>query len=304
MFSTVILPLDGSTLARRAIPYAVKIARAARGRLILFQALSAGESYDHAMAVLDAVADQLSKDGVATVARVRFGDAAKLILDTALSEQDCLIVMSTRGRAGVERWLYGSVADEVLRKADVPVMLIPMTCERSWSADRSFLILIPLDGSDLAEEALGPIRAFADVFGADMLLLRAVPPRTFSSTNADVDPPNDPETELDEARRYLESLAITLRAEGRVVRTLAVIDFPVPAIARAAREQNVDLIAMATHGSGGLTRLVLGSVATGTVHQATVPLLFIRPEAIPQQELSPGVLLGLTPAESTRDAGV
>ena len=92
----------------------------------------------------------------------------------------------------------------------------------------------------------------------------------------------DAEPELAGARQSLAALADPIRATGQAVQVLAAFGSPAATIARIAREQAADLIAMASHGRGGLARVVLGSVATGTLHRANVPLLLVRPAAVRQ----------------------
>src|SRR5262249_36450364 len=90
----------------------------------------------------------------------------------------------------------------------------------------------------------------------------------------------DEKAALDGVRRYLETIASRLRDHGRAVDTTVLVGYPPAAIAAVAREVGADAIAMATHGRGGLTRLVMGSVATGVLQRPPAPLLLIRPAAI------------------------
>ena len=84
--------------------------------------------------------------------------------------------MSTHGHGGLGRWLYGSVADEVLRRVPVPVLLVSAVCAQTWAQDQPLRVVAPLDGSDLAEEALGPARDLAATLGNELLLLGVVEP--------------------------------------------------------------------------------------------------------------------------------
>ena len=84
------------------------------------------------------------------------GGAADVIYETAASTQANLIVMSTHGHGGLGRWLYGSVADEVLGRVPVPILFVSAVCTQLWAADQPVRVVVPLDGSDLAEQALGP----------------------------------------------------------------------------------------------------------------------------------------------------
>jgi nucleotide-binding universal stress UspA family protein len=145
---------------------------------------------------------------------------------------------------------------------------------------------VPVDGSNLSEEALGPAAELAEMLGADLLLLRVVEPpvavlgdATFASFR--------PDEELAAAEQYLEGVAGRLRAEGRTVAARAAVGFASWEIGRAARDEGVDAIAMATHGRGGMARLVLGSVATLTLQRTPVPLLLARPAAVARAMAGP-----------------
>ena len=188
-----------------------------------------------------------------------------------------MIVMSTHGRTGLGRFIYGSVADELLRTSDLPVLLVPRDCEWSWPGDRTLRVLVPLDGSSLAEAVLGPACELADALDADLMLPHVTRPANVGPVKllqaVQIAPAG-----LGEDKRVgpsLESVAAKLRAPNRAVAVREVIGSPAPAIVRVAEEETVDVIAMTTHGRGGLARVVLGSVATGVLQRTSVPLLVV-----------------------------
>ena len=128
---------------------------------------------------LEAAAARVQADGV--TAEVDFqrylrGEAptANVILTAVQERQADLVVVSTHGRSGFARWYYGSVADGIVRGADIPVMLVPATVERQWPDNRTPRILVALDGSPLAEKILGPIARLASQLSAELLLVRVV----------------------------------------------------------------------------------------------------------------------------------
>jgi nucleotide-binding universal stress UspA family protein len=173
------------------------------------------------------------------------------------------------------------VADEVLRHSQTPVLLVPPHGERAWPTDRPLRVLVPLDGSALAEEALTTAELVAGAFGAELMLLRVVEPPVYplyGDGYAYI--PFDEDAELADAERYLQTQALRLRAAGTTTRTRTAIGQPSTVLAAVARDEQADVIAMATHGRGGLARLVMGSVATGALQRATVPLLLTRPAAL------------------------
>jgi nucleotide-binding universal stress UspA family protein len=302
---TIVVPLDGSPLAEGALPYAAALARAAGARLLLARAVLAvprpgqdpaaarAAAREAAGTALEAAAAGLRAGGLVAEGRVLYGEAASAVLELARAAGADLIVMSTHGRGGAGRWLFGSVADAVLRRATQPVLLVPSGAAGGWAAGRPLRVLVPLDRSAFAEEALGPAAALARVLGGELhLFYVAVPPPTAFAVPPGAYP-NDPrmffapESELAEAGRYLDDVAAKLGERGMSAARSAAIGDAATTIADTARRLACGMIAMATHGRGGLDRLVLGSVATGVVQHARVPVLLLRPAALARPAAGP-----------------
>jgi nucleotide-binding universal stress UspA family protein len=266
MSSTILVPLDGSVLAEQALPLAGQLGCAAAGRVVIVRVIADEQGEDDAdvQSYLKYAAGRLNYSGVPVETVVAHGDAANEILRAAHQYDAELLVMSTHGHSGPGRWLYGSVADEVLRSANLPMVLLPPAAQPELADRRPLRILVPLDGSSWGEAALDPARAWAERLGANLILLQVL----------------DPEAEVAGAMQYLEEVARHCRSESVHVVCRALPGRPVPStIARVAFDEAVDLIAMATHGRSGVARLVLGSVATGLVQRTDVPLLVVRPAA-------------------------
>ena len=291
----ILLPLDGSPLAEQAIPYAAALAKNAPARLILVRATQAQTLLDvdaidaqagvvsRADHELEAAAAKLRETGLDVDGYVYYERPVSAILDAARRHQVDLIVLSTHGRSGLGRVVYGSVADDVLRHAEVPVLLVPPMLDHAWPTDRPLTVLVPLDGSDLAEAALESAGLLAEGLGARLHLLQVVQPPTYPLYgDGYVYIPFDDEAERANARQYLEEQAEKLTGRGIGASIEVAVGAPDIVIARTAAEQQADVIAMATHGRGGLARLVLGSVATGTLRRAHVPLLLSRPLGLGQ----------------------
>jgi nucleotide-binding universal stress UspA family protein len=292
MARTILVPLDGSPLAERAIPYAAALARGNGARLVLVRAvlaralpgadMTSGDiaAIEEAETVLAAEAARLRAAGIEAEPYVYCDAADAAIVDAARHHRADLIVMSTHGRGGLQRWLYGSVADSMLRQVDVPVLLVPAACKTVWPPERQPRLLVPLDGTPLAEEALGAIREVLGPLGGDLVLLTVVePPRPHAADGAVYMAPFDAGTIAASARPYLEDQAAPLRADGFAVTTHTIVGQPAWAIPEVARGTQADLIVMASHGRGGLARLVLGSVAASVLSHASTPLLIVRPGA-------------------------
>jgi nucleotide-binding universal stress UspA family protein len=293
MIETILLPLDGSPLAERALAYATALARRSEAKIALVEAVRAHtfpgvdpsdaqvEVTSRAEAYLQSVVDRLAADGVHAEVHVCYDDPVHAILGAAARQRADLIVMSTHGRGGLSRMLYGSVADQILRHATIPVLLVPSVVEHAWPADGPLSLLVPLDGSELAAEALPPADLLTELFGARLTLLGVVQPMPYPLYGAGYAyVPYGLDAEVAEARGYLDDRAMRLSGDGARVETEVVVGEPARVIGEVARGRDVDVVVMATHGHGGLSRVILGSVATATLRHTTAPLLLVRPVAV------------------------
>jgi nucleotide-binding universal stress UspA family protein len=282
MFARILVPLDGSVRSERALPYAAGLAKAFGAELVLVHDETIGLRGDDTPAAADSIGRiedlvrSLEEMGLGVRMRVDFGPAAQAILRAADEERADVIVMSTHGRGGLGRWLYGSVADDLLRHATLPIVLVSAACERNWSIEGPFRLLVPLDGSPLAEAALGPAGEVADALGAELVLLRVVEPADGFAALGTAYLPAKSHGVLDEAQAYLDGISTSPSMAGRMTSRRIAAGDPAAKIAAVARDENVDLIVMSTHGSGGLARLTMGSVATSVLHRAATPMLLVR----------------------------
>ncbi|MCC6179488.1 MAG: universal stress protein [Chloroflexi bacterium] len=312
MFTTILVPLDGSSLAERALPFAARLARCDDATVVLARALppdgteapgAAPAALANARATTDEIAGRLRADGIAVQVVTRQGPAADVILHLARENAAGLIVMATHGRGGLGRQVFGSVANAVMRRADVPVLFVPMAGRPSWPGQTRLHALVPLDGSPLAEAGL----AVGIGLGLDLTLMRVVEGEDYIEPHGPACPechavpsigngatpgvaPARVQRYLDKAIRSLPSRSgVTVRRRA-VIPMHAEIGYPAETIARLATEEDAHLILMATHGVGGPKRLAIGDVALGTLAAATVPVLFVPPTmARPRTEPAPVV---------------
>jgi nucleotide-binding universal stress UspA family protein len=200
------------------------------------------------------------------------------VLDLAIREASAdLVVMSTHGRGGLRRSVFGSVADTLIRRAEVPVVLVPPHCEVSWEARQPSQILVPLDGSPLAEQALHHAAGLARLLDAEILLVWALSPALHARYRNDKLTLSHADfVEVEDAWHYLSNAADGPRSNGLRASVRVLVGPPSATIADAARAEGIDLIVMTTHGRGGLSRYVLGSVADGLVQRASMPIILIR----------------------------
>ncbi len=295
MFRTVLVPLDGSSAAEGAAKTALALATPGRTKIVLLRVpvpeemlvrsaqpgvtgwdllwpdQVAERAYQEAESYLKQAHPRLTRTGVELAYRIEPGEVAQVICEVAEEERADLIALTLRGRSGISSWVPGNVAERALRRACCPVLLL-----RGVEPIRH--VLIPLDGSSLAERALGPGLDLARKLGARVTLLQAVELLALDrhagvgEGRGDVAP-----SPFGLALRYLEGVAARLEAAGTPLEVEVVPDEAAGAILDFAREAGVDLIAMATHGRTGLSRWVYGSVAESVLRGSEGSLLMVPP---------------------------
>jgi nucleotide-binding universal stress UspA family protein len=296
----ILVPLDGSGLAEKAVPVAVEVARRAGAALRLLHVhvpLAAEPIYmeglpvmdehmrpvrrTHEQAYMEKALARLPRGLNATVAILE-GSVASALADHARTSGAGLIVMTTHGRGGLERSWLGSVADELVRVSPVPLLLVrPEPGPVSGIFRR---ILVPLDGSALAEAILEHAVRFGRLEpGTEVILLDVVQPVASDVwlSYAALSPSETvsvTQRQAHRAREYLESIARRLEAAGLRARPHVVVTANVAAaVLEMADVEQVDLVALATHGRSGLARLALGSVADKVIRGSRTPVLVLRP---------------------------
>jgi nucleotide-binding universal stress UspA family protein len=226
---------------------------------------------------------------VAELARNVYADeVARAIADLANEQRAEVIVLSTHGRSGLGRWAYGSVPHSVLQQSSTPVLLLPPHAERPLPAERPLRLLVALDGSELAEQAIQAAELLVGARGTELALLRVVdksPYPLYGPGYAFL--PWDEDEERASARQYLQTQVDRLQARGIRATTQVAIGSPARVIGQVAGDTEADIVVMATHGRSGLSRLVLGSVATSVLERAETPVLLVRPVAMRLADGSP-----------------
>ena len=297
---SIVVPLDGSPAAEQAIPAAVAIARAARAklRLVLVHRLPPAPNDPQTaklyvsveLAVrkserdyLRATARRLKQAGVQATALLLEGPAGPTLLRWIGTCDAELVVMTTHGRGALGRAVYGSVADQLVRSLDLPVLLIrPGIAEGAgqeapWMARE---IVVGMDGSRPAERALEAAATLARVLGLSVTLVQVVAPLALAIDSPLAFPAGYDEriTEVRrrEAHDYLHDAAERLRAGGLEAAAGAVIgDSPAGTLLDLGRRERGVILAVGTRGRGGVKRLMLGSVADKLVRGAAVPVLVV-----------------------------
>jgi nucleotide-binding universal stress UspA family protein len=326
MFRSIIVTLDGSGFAEEPLPLATQIALRAKARfslLLVHQppalplADSSGRAYDaldrqlreSELGYLKRVARRLEQQGIATPdSSVLSGPVADSLRAEIERRGADLVVMSTHGRGGIGRIWLGSVADRLLHSLTVPLLLVRPDFEaRSPAPSVVERIVVPLDGSPLAESILEHAVTLAMLFSAELRLIRVVPPALYLASALDF--PFTYDSALDaalaqEATDYLAMLAGTVRSRGLRVTTAVERDaFVAEALLAAANAAPGALICLTTHGRSGPGRALLGSVADKLVRGASCPVFVWRPGTVSRSQAAADVASGQRPQQALAGAG-
>lgn len=300
METRILVPLDGSSLAEQALSCAAALGERLPAELVLFRAVSISSDVkdvlDRAQLEADALGDQLEaqasdyvrgmvvslqETGLEASHVVQRGPAAEAIVDYAAGMEMDLIVMATHGYTGLKRWTHGSIAERVLQLSDVPVLMVraredaaagvqkPIGCDR---------ILVPLDGSRMAEQVLPPVTPIARALGCTLVLFQVPVVHVWGWSTGEWYMPIQGimDSAVTDAETYLAEVARRLEQEGVAASTAVEIGSVSECIVDYAAGSQVDLIAMCTHGRTGLARWTLGSVADRVLRGVDVPILLVR----------------------------
>ncbi|MDA0263267.1 MAG: universal stress protein [Chloroflexi bacterium] len=306
MYDRIVAPLDGSPLAEQVLPYVTRISLGLGIPIHLMQAFHTVSEemadpvhglYNSNMTagVHDEVLDYLNgvkrnTPGMEITCEAYEGDAVTHIVEEANKTPNALIAMSTHGRSGITRWLLGSVTDKVLHSAKNPMLIVRGRHAGDPEPDEELkTIIVPVDGSSLAEQVLPHVAALANGLNLKVILLRAAAtPEEFSTQTG--------YQRLDgvagihfqhfeamaqeagnQALDYLESLKDKLSREGVASVEHQIVRGPAArVIVDLAQATPDNMLAMTTHGRSGPARWAMGSVADRVVRNSGDPVLVIR----------------------------
>lgn len=281
VYDRILVPLDGSGMAEAALPYVRELAVKLGSRFFLLSACTPGDPLERPFqAYLDKTASQLQEEGLDVTGLCVFGDVAASILDFADECRIGLIVISTHGSTGTGYWPLGSIANKVIRSSRMPVLLIrPKELERRTeiALDR---VLMPLDGSQFAEQIM-PYALELVKDGGEVVLLRVIEPVHVPGApvyKPGMDYSLEYKTGIErEAGRYLSHVSAAIAEKGFRASSTLLVGKPAETILDFAEEKGVDLIALSTHGFSGITKWAFGSVASKLIDGSSLPLLLVRP---------------------------
>ena len=303
MYTRMLIPLDGSKTAENVLPYGRILARTFQIPVELMEVLDIAGMASHVAAEkarrLDTVVTEgersseqylkkiaSSFSGVNVGCTVERGRPEDVIVEKAAADKTTLIAMATHGRSGMSRWLLGSIAEKVLRAATNPLLLVRAS-EEALTEGEAVLrsIIVPLDGSELAESVLPTAVKFARLFNVGMVLFRTYELPASAYYGRENYLPNYEELKnrvKEQAQDYLDKRIEAIKAEGvqRVSSVLIEGSGPNEIIDYARKTPNA-LITMCTHGRSGVKRWVLGSVTEKVVRHSGDPVLVMRGGATP-----------------------
>ncbi len=259
----IAVPLDGSAFAEHALPVAELLAQLCGAQLSLFHVQKESDD-ENLEQYLNQLVWQVEKSKLKVTLSVAHGPVAQQISELALKEAADLIVMSTHGMPGIDRYYVGDVANKLIRIMNTPVLLLRPT-ERWQSRTTQFRrLLVTLDGSETAENVLRYTRFLARIFQSEILLL-SVP---------------EAEAEHHRLEEYLETVATALRETGYNARASVTGSGAVRTILELCAAESADLIMMTTHGRGVLSREAsIGSVADRVIDAANCPVFLVPAQA-------------------------
>ncbi len=266
---TFIVPLDGSDFAARAIPIAAELAARFEADMVLATVPTTLDAEARATRPrwLDDAASAVRTARI-EVAVVDADDPAAGVIDLLRDRGDAGLVMATHGRGVLGTAALGGVAQEIVRSAGVPVLLLGRACDEhhGWRGP----VLVCHDGSAAASAALAPAQVWAAALGVPIEVVHVFHPLDVSIAEASA-------AAIDATRAVLGP-----DVHSHVLRSYR----PADAIHDVAEEVGASLVVMSTHGRTGVARVALGSVAMAVVRTSLCPVLVNRPPVLADQDAS------------------
>jgi nucleotide-binding universal stress UspA family protein len=294
----VVIPLDGSRLAERSLAFVPSLTRLDQLNVTLVSVvnpeeevhlLSHTEASEREGNVLQTYLHEVAGDmhkhhNIQVATEVLKGNPADAILEKLRSARTDLLIVSTHGRSGISRWRIGSVADKLIRGAGCETLVVgPRAGDTEGWLEMGVVppfkhIMLPVDGSELAEQAVATVQRYATAFESQVHVVRVINITAYGDglMMESAYTPQLIETLQSAAEEYVAGIAKRITAPGGV-RAEVVVGSPAMALEQYAEAASVDLVVMTTHGRGGIARAALGSV-TDRMLGGVAPVLVVRPK--------------------------
>ncbi|NKE36622.1 universal stress protein [Natronococcus sp. JC468] len=286
MYSTILLPIDGSSGSERAVDRALEFARRFGATIHVLSVVDTGDepvgldrkrrdelrrrAEKRSRQATARVRGHATDLGLEATRAVREGAPHRSVLEYATAEDVDLIVMATRDRPDVR---LGSTVGRVIERADVPVIAVPSEDGQSVDAISYDRVVIPTDGSDAAERAAERGLKFAEIYGASVYV-----PYVVDTTSYDLEETSRSVVGLlkEGGQNAVEAVAEDARERGLTAKTDVLRGAPDEELLEYAAGVEADLIAMGTRGRGGATGDLLGSTTARVLRRTTRPVLTVR----------------------------
>lgn len=289
MFKRIMVPLDNSENSEAILPYVSRIAAAIQLSVVLCtigrEEVLAESAQSSQKTQLERISYELAEKKILTQAIRIEGQPAEQIVETSQRLGCNLIAMSTHGRNALSKSVLGSVTNEVMHSAHVPILAIrPVRVgDDKIEEERICNIIVPLDGSQIAETVLPYAGYLAEKLSVPIALVRVV--STGGNYSGDIDGLHDSDLKSEvRAEEYLARMAGALESKQLDVSWKLLRGSPSSVLVDLAHRTPGNLVALCTHGHSGIKRLVLGSVAESLIRDSGGPVLVVPPAQLAKGE--------------------
>lgn len=265
MMQRFLAALDGSAASESILPYLESLLAAQDADITLTQVIPTPEAagIEKAHRYLQTLAAVLRSKGLVVDVCVETGKPADTLIDLAKKGRYSMILMCSKARTGLPRLIYGSVAEDVLRRSPIPVLVVhPLAPGQEKPKLRR--IVVPLDGSHRSGSILQHVGPLANATGSKLLFLTVVDPRAKDAMPVEVIARNLFREQKQLHRQHVQT-ELVIRYGDPAAEILACSD-----------DQHADLVALSTHGRTGLDRALYGSVAESVLREGRLPVLVLR----------------------------
>jgi len=287
-YKRILVPLDGSVVAEAALAYAALIAGRNKAELVLLTVCDRDNETTTRprQAYLEQKAEELRAERLKVSTAVVCGNTVEQIAVYALRNMIDLLIISSHGYSGFKRLLLGSVAGRVIDYVKIPILLVKAGKAAKEKPELK-RILLPMDGSQFSETSIPYAQSVIGGTDAEIELLTvAKPPLVPSDRSANIKPSWEEYRDAlvadakEQAMAYLERVRTAFTDEKTSVKLLVEMGKPADSIMQAAEREQVNLIALSSHGRTGAERVFYGSVARRLIDESGIPLLLIRPGGV------------------------
>jgi len=303
MLERILVPLDGSKAAECVLSYVMEVGHRAKSEVVLLHVIDpqmplnsalysayvrqqTQEAKKKAQDYLRGVAEGLRGARLQVNVHTMVGPTAHRILSTAESQGSGLVVISSRGRGEGETWAYGSIADRILHYSRVPVLMVRPTSSRNQPMPLFQSVVVPLDGSRLAETALPIARELAIKLTLGLQLIQVFPTVLQARSILGWDVTETEETldgdPVKEGQLYLDNILRDLASDGVWAQGRVLLGVAASSIVEFAEGIDGAIILMCAAGSRGIgARWRVGNVAERIIHHSKTPVLLVPPRLAP-----------------------